>query len=97
MLGLMNRGGVDTIGPSRFNFGGMGRWMMKKMMKDKKVVSLRELRDLAVELGVKMMPCQMTMDVMEIGANQLIPAVTAPVGAATMLEEATHSKAMFFI
>jgi len=97
MLGLMNRGGVSVIGPSRFNFGGMGRWMMKKMMKDKNVASLTELRDLAVELGVKMMPCQMTMDVMEIGANQLIPAVTAPVGVATMLEEANHSKAMFFI
>jgi peroxiredoxin family protein len=56
MLGLMNRGGVDTIGPSRFNFGGIGRWMMKKMMKDKNAASLRELRDLAIELGVKMMP-----------------------------------------
>src|SRR5512135_817837 len=60
MLGLMNRGGIDTIGPSRFNFGGMGRWMMKTMMKSKHVASLRELRDMAVELGVKMMPCSMS-------------------------------------
>src|SRR5512138_3048917 len=48
MLGLMNRGGIDTIGPSRFNFGGMGRWMMKSMMKSKNVASLRELRDMAL-------------------------------------------------
>ena len=35
MLGLMNRGGIDRIGPSRLNFGGIGRWLFKKMMKDK--------------------------------------------------------------
>ena len=27
MLGLLNRGGVNRLGPSKFNFGGMGRWM----------------------------------------------------------------------
>lgn len=97
MLGLMNRGGIDTIGPSRFNFGGMGRWMMKKMIKSKNAASLHELRDLAIELGVKMMPCQMTMDVMEINKNNLIPAITAPVGAAAFIDEAVHSKATLFI
>jgi peroxiredoxin family protein len=97
MLGLMNRGGADTIGPSRFNFGGMGRWMMKKMMKDKNVASVRELRDMAIELGVKMMPCQMTMDVLEVGAKNLIPATTSPVGVASFVEEAVHSKATLFI
>jgi peroxiredoxin family protein len=71
--------------------------MFKKMMKDKNAASLRELRDTAIELGVKLMPCQMTMDVMEISPDKLIPQATAPVGVAAMLEEATHSKAMFFV
>ena len=97
MLGLMNRGGIETIGPSRFNFGGMGRWMMKTMMKSKKVATLPELRDMAIELGVKMMPCQMSMDVLEIGANKMLATATAPVGAATFVEEAIHSKATLFI
>ncbi len=97
MLGLMNRGGIETIGPSRFNFGGMGRWMMKTMMKSKNVASLRELRDMALELGVKIMPCQMSMDVLEVGVDKMIPAATAPVGAATFVEEAVHSKATLFI
>ena len=97
MLGLMNRGGIETIGPSRFNFGGMGRWMMKTMMKSKNVASLRELRDTALELGVKIMPCQMSMDVLEVGVDKMIPAATAPVGAATFVEEAVHSKATLFI
>ena len=97
MLGMMNRGGIDTIGPSRFNFGGMGRWMMKTMMKSKGVTSLRELRDTAIELGVKLMPCQMSMYVLEIGTDKMLPQATAPVCVAAMLEEATNSKAMFFI
>lgn len=95
MLGLMNRGGIDTIGPSRFNFGGMGRWMMKTMMKQKNV-TLRELRDLAVEMGVKIMPCQMSMDVLEVGTDKMIPQATAPVGVATFIE-AANSKVTLFI
>jgi peroxiredoxin family protein len=59
MLGLMNRGGLDAIGPSRLNMGGMGRWMFKLMMKQKGVSTLPELYEMAVDLGVKMMPCQM--------------------------------------
>ncbi len=97
MLGVMNRGGVEAIGPSRLNMGGMGRWMFKKMMKSKNVASLRELRDLAVELGVKMMPCQMSMDVMEINCGQLIPQTTEPVGVAKFIEESQESTTTLFI
>ncbi len=57
MLGMMNRGGIDAIGPSRLNMGGMGRWMFKKMMKQHNVMSLRELRQLAIDLDVKMLAC----------------------------------------
>ena len=52
MLGVMNRGGIERIGPSRFNFGGVGRWMFKKMMSDKRVATLTELRQLTIDLGV---------------------------------------------
>jgi peroxiredoxin family protein len=97
MLGVMNRGGVQAIGPSRLNMGGMGRWMFKKMMKSKNVASLAELRDMAVELGVKMLPCQMSMDVMEIGVKDILPSVCAPVGVAAFIEEANHSKQTLFI
>jgi peroxiredoxin family protein len=97
MLGVMNRGGLEAIGPSRLNMGGMGRWMMKKMMKSKNVASLKELRDFAIELGVKFMPCQMSMDVMEVTCKELIPQTTEPVGVATFIEEARESSATLFI
>lgn len=97
MLGVMNRGGLDAIGPSRLNMGGMGRWMFKLMMKQKGVSTLPELYDAAVDLGVKMMPCQMSMDVMEIDPVLFKENVTPPVGVAAMLEEATESKFTLFI
>jgi len=97
MLGIMNRGGLDAIGPSRLNMGGMGRWMFKVMMKSKGVTPLSELYDTAVELGVKMMPCQMSLDVMEFDVNNFRENVTPPVGVATFLEDATESKVTLFI
>ncbi len=97
MLGVMNRGGMEAIGPSRLNMGGMGRWMFKKMMKSKNVASLKELRDLAVELGVKFMPCQMSMDVMEINCKDMIPQTTEPVGVAKFIEEANGSSITMFV
>lgn len=97
MLGMMNRGGLNAIGPSRLNMGGMGRWMFKLMMKQKGVTQLPELQQAAIDLGVKMVPCQMSMDVMEITCDDLIPETLEPVGVATMLEHACESKIQFFI
>jgi peroxiredoxin family protein len=97
MLGVMNRGGLDAIGPSRLNMGGLGRWMFKKMMKQKGVSTLPELYEAAIDLGVKMMPCQMSMDVMEFDPQTFQDNVTPPVGVATFLEEAAESKITLFI
>jgi peroxiredoxin family protein len=97
MLGLMNRGGIDRIGPSRFNFGGLGRWMFKKMMKDQNVTSLPEMLQMAIDLDVKMLACLMSMDVMEITQDDLIDEVDDVVGAATMLAEAQESTVQYFI
>ena len=97
MLGLMNRGGIDRIGPSRFNFGGVGRWMFKKMMKDQNVTSLPEMLQMAIDLDVKMLACLMSMDVMEITQDDLIDEIDDVVGAATMLAEAQESTVQYFI
>ena len=97
MMGLMNRGGINRIGPSRFNFGGIGRWMFKKMMKNHNIPSLEELRKTAMDLGVKLMPCQMSMDVMEIAREDLIDGVEETCGVATMLEMSDRSRQTLFI
>jgi len=97
MMGVMNRGGIDRLGPSKFNFGGIGRWMFKKMMNDQGVTSLPELLQTAIDLDVKLLACLMSMDVMEISRDDLIDEVADVVGAATMLAEAQESEVQFFI
>lgn len=96
MLGWMLKD-IDHIGPSKMNFGGVGRWMFKKMMRAKNVAMLPELRQMAIELGVKMQACQMSMDVMEIRKEDLIDEVADVVGVAAMLEEAQQSTFTMFI
>ncbi len=97
MLSVLNRGGIDRIGPSRLNFGGVGRWMFKKMMGDKRVVTLSELRQTAIDLGVHLWVCQTSMDVMEIKREDLIDEVEAIAGAASVVKSASESKVQMFI
>jgi peroxiredoxin family protein len=97
MMSIMNRGGINRIGPSRFNFWGIGRWMFNQMMKSHKITPLEELRQTAIDAGVKFYPCQMSMEVMEINKEDFIDDVQPSCGEATMLEMAFRSKATLFI
>jgi peroxiredoxin family protein len=96
MLGLMNRGGVEAIGPSRLNMGGMGRWMFKKMMRAKNVAPLATLVRQAKEQGVRLVACEMSCNVMEIGKKDFIDGVEMG-GVATFIAEASESKFSLFI
>jgi peroxiredoxin family protein len=97
MVGLMNRGGLERLGPSKFNFGGLGRWMFKRMMAAKGVTTLTELRQACIDLGVHFLACKMSMDVMEIKREDLIPEVEDVVGAATATKNAAESGIQYFI
>ena len=97
MLSVMNRGGIDRLGPSKFNFGGLGRWLFKKMMKDQNVATLPEMLQLAIDSDVKFLACLMSMDVMEISREDLIDEVDDVVGAATFILEAQQSDIQLFI
>lgn len=88
---------IDRIGPSKLNMGGMGRWMFKKMMKQQNVATLPELRQMAIDLGVRLLACQMSMEVMGIRREDLIDEVTDVVGAATYITEANQSHITLFI
>lgn len=96
MLGMMNRGGIDRIGPSKFNFGGMGRWMFKKMMGNHNVIPLPRLLEQAQELDIKLIACEMSMNVMEIAKDDLVDGVRIG-GVGTFIAEASESKIQLFI
>jgi peroxiredoxin family protein len=96
-MGTIYGGGIEKASPSRYGFGGMGRWMFNKMMKSKGVSSLTELRQTAIDLGVKMYGCQMSMDVMEIPQEKMIKEVTGCVGVGFFIEQASESVFSMFI
>jgi len=67
------------------------------MMGDKKVASLDELRQTLIDLDVHLLACKMSMDVLEIARDDLIPEVEDVVGVATFVKEAAKSKLQLFI
>lgn len=97
MLGVMYGGDINRATPSKMSFGGIGRWMFKKMMKAKNVTSLPELRQTAIDLGVKMYGCQMSMEVMEIPREKMIDDVAECVGVAFYIEQAQQADVTLFI
>ncbi len=68
----------------------MATGMMNNWMKKANVAKLSELLEMAVEGGVRMIACQMTMDVMGIKKEDLIDGVEIG-GAATFLSYASEN------
>ncbi len=70
--------------------------MMKKTMKKKGVASIDELRDLCLEAEVKMVACQMTVDLFEFDTSDFIEGIEYG-GAATFFEFAGESDVCLYI
>jgi len=96
MFGMMLPRGVDRLGLSRMNMLGMGTAMMKKIMKDKNVEPLESLVQKALDNGVHIMACSMSMDVMGIHKEELIDGVEI-VGVGTYLGNAEEANVNLFM
>jgi peroxiredoxin family protein len=70
--------------------------MMKQKMKSKGVASLEELRELCIEADVKLIACQMTVDLFEFSTNDFIDGIEYG-GAATFFEFAGESDICLFV
>ncbi len=70
--------------------------MMKQKMKSKGVASLEDLRELSLEAEVKMVACQMTVDLFDMDTSEFIDGVEYG-GAATFFEFAGESDICLFI
>jgi peroxiredoxin family protein len=97
MLAVMNRPGIGHLKLSKLNFVGMGPWMMHRLAKQHGVAKPGELLEMAQALGVRLIPCQMSMDLLGVSADQLIDGVEPAVGAATALELMAEADATLFI
>ena len=96
LLTLMSPGGPQHLPLSRMNFFGMGAGMLRRMMADKHVASLEQLSALARELGVRVVACEMSRDVMAIQDDELAPGWETG-GVGTYLGEALKARATLFI
>lgn len=96
MFGWMMPRGSEKLQLSKMNFGGMGTIMMKSIMKKKNVNSLPELIESAQMMGVKMIACTMSMDVMGIKEEELIDGVELA-GVASYLGESEEANLNLFI
>lgn len=74
----------------------MASKMMKNLIKKNGVASIEELRELSVEADVRMIGCQMTMDLFEYKKEDMIDGIEVG-GAATYIEVATKSHINLFI
>jgi peroxiredoxin family protein len=95
MLSVMNRGGDMHMRLSKMNFAGAGPAMMKHLATEHHVASPHELIEMAKELGVKLIPCRMTMDMLGLTREDLIDGLEEPAGATTALAEAQGAITLF--
>ena len=96
MFGMMLPRGSQKLKLSKMNMGGIGTAMMKGIMKDKNIDSLEDLMKKAMEAGVRIIACSMSMDVMGIHKEELIDGVEIG-GVGTYLGEAEESNVNLFI
>ena len=97
MLAGMNPPGFKKAKLSKLNMAGMGSWMMRKVADKNKVLPPEQLFEMAQDMGVKMWPCQMTMDMLGITPGQMRSGLGEPVGAATALSRMSKSQINLFI
>ena len=98
--GLMRlkKGQLEKAPLSKMNMLGLGRWMVRRKMKQAGVASLEKMLTDFVELGGKILACDMTMEIMGIKKESLRDDVISDYCAVgTYIEEAKNSDITLFI
>jgi len=96
MMALMSPGSSKSLPVSKMNYFGVGAKMLRSMMKEKKVTSLEEMIAVAREMGVRMIACEMSRDVMGINETELVAGLEYG-GVAAFLADSLKSRTSLFI
>lgn len=97
MMSVMNPGSAQRAKLSRYQFAGAGPAMFKRLADQRQVAKPEELIALSKELGVRLIPCQMTMDLLGLKREDLIDGLEEPIGAATAILEMREAAVSLFI
>lgn len=98
MFALMLPKGKDKLSLSKMNMAGMGPIMIKHLMKKQGVLSLEQMFKEAGELGIEIVVCEMSMNLMGFKKEEMFdyPHLTYA-GAATFVCDANESSMQLFI
>jgi len=96
MFGMMMPKGSQKLKLSQMNMGGLGGKMIRYIMKKNNVISLEELIEQAREQGIKIIACNMSMDLMGIKKEELVDRIEIG-GVATYLAAAETADTNLFI
>lgn len=96
-LNVMKKGGAGKTKLSRMHMGGLGTSMIKKVMRKNNVAPLDELISDSKELGVRMVACEMTMSLMNVPKESLVPEITEIGGVGTYLDAAAEGNVNLFV
>ncbi|MBB3868438.1 hypothetical protein DER53_07420 [Parageobacillus toebii NBRC 107807] len=96
MFAKMMPRGADRMGLSRMNFGGLGPKLIKHVIKKHNAMPLPQLIEMAKEQGVKLVACQMTVDLLGLKPEELIDGIEFA-GVATYLADASEGNINLFI
>ncbi len=97
MMSAMNPGSAQKAKLSRYHFAGAGPAMFKKLADEHQVARPDELIALSQDLGVRLIPCQMTMDLLGLKREDLLDGLEDPIGAATAILEMREAAVSLFI
>ncbi len=90
-------GGARRLPLSRFNFLGLGPILMRRLMGEFKMPTVDEMLQLAKSLDVKLVACTITMGVMGLTNDDIVPIVDSYAGVATYLNDAQSRAVNLFI
>ena len=96
MFAMMLPKNSKDLPVSKMNFFGIGAKMIRSVMKKKNIMSLEELIKKAIDSGVNITACTMSMDVMGINKEELIDGINYG-GVGQYLGEAEKSNNNLFI
>jgi peroxiredoxin family protein len=94
---LIDRGGSEHLKLSKVHLAGMGTSMIKMLAKQHKVASVTELMEVAIDVGVRLYPCQMTMDLYGLSTSDFIDGLQPTLGAASFIDMAAKADIQLFI
>lgn len=96
MFGFMMPRGSHKLKLSKLNMMGLGGKMIRSVMKNKNIHTLDELIKTAIDSGVEIVACSMTMDLMGLKKEELMDGVKVG-GVGYYLGEAEESNVNLFI